>query len=49
MDNVDVFALGTCAIENIDRGGQQAIGNEAIEAAHHDAEAQTDGSQFAIN
>src|SRR5882762_5338005 len=31
MNNVDVFAFGTCAIESIDRGGQHAIGNEAIE------------------
>src|SRR6266481_6316955 len=44
-----VAAFEACAIESIDRRGQQAIGNEAIEAAHDDAEAQTDGSQFAIN
>src|SRR5882762_6649195 len=49
VDDIDVFVFRASAAESVDGSRQQTIGNEAVEAAHHDAEAQTDGSQFAIN
>src|SRR5882762_338350 len=49
VDDIDVFVFRASATESVDGSRQQTIGNEAVEAAHHDAEAQTDGSQFAIN
>src|SRR6267378_861061 len=48
VDYNDVFVLRARAAESVDGSRQQAIGNEAIEAAHHDAEAQTGCGQFAV-
>src|SRR5712675_2272095 len=38
VDDIDVFVFRASAAESVHGSRQQTIGNEAIEAAHHDAE-----------
>src|SRR6266403_3713489 len=49
VDDIDVFVFRASAAESVDGRRQQTIGNEAVEAAHHDTEAQTGCGQFAVD
>src|SRR2546423_7349357 len=49
VNDVDALVVCACAVQRIQCGGEQAFGDEAIEAADHEAETQSGGGEFAMD